>query len=186
LKGSVETGLYGAAYNFVFGAVFIPYTVSRGLLPRFAACQPGVDLRRAYFRYTGLVVAFLALSSVALLLIVPLFRVVYGSEFQEAEEPYRILVGAFFLIGLTTLNYAVLFSQGRSTVAFGIASAGLTTNVVANLVLIPDLAATGAALSMILSEVVVLSAQAVALTQLMSSSSERHTRAVESHTKTAA
>ena len=87
LKGGEATGLYGAAYNFVFGAAFVTYTLSRALLPRFAECDSMAALRRVYQR-SLLVVALLTVGLTGLLLAgLPAFRALYGNGYDARRGP---------------------------------------------------------------------------------------------------
>jgi len=161
LKGEAATGLYGAAYNVAFGAAFLPMMFGRTLLHRFAATDSGSALRAAYAhgaRTTALLAAGL---SAALLVAAPFFRYIYGQEFSGAQAPYLLLVGAQLLYFHTHLNNVFLVALNRAKEVWCLVCAALVLNVGANLVLIPPYETSGAALAMIISESVLLVAQAV-------------------------
>jgi O-antigen/teichoic acid export membrane protein len=163
IAGREATGLYGAAYGFVFGAAFLPYMFSRGLLARFAGAKPGAQLRRTYAGSAGAVVAFLVAYGVVMYAAQPLFLVLYGSNFDPSLEAYKILIVAFIPAGLSTFNYAFLFARGKAVAAATATATGLAANVGLNLLLIPGLGSTGAAVSLVASEGVVLLLQGAAI-----------------------
>jgi O-antigen/teichoic acid export membrane protein len=178
LGGSEAAGLYGAAYNFVFGAIFIPYTLSRGLVPKFASTATS-SLRSTHTHYALIFAVFLCGYALFLLMAKPALGIVYGREFEGASGPYLLLIAAYVLVGFTTLNNSLLVARGRAHAALGALAAGLAANVSANLSLIPQFGPSGAAAALIISESVVLLVQLLAARQILRVAASASTRVRE-------
>ena len=163
LRGSYETGLYGAAYTLTFGAAFVPLMFQRVLLPRLAACGRIEELRDTFVRSVRTVMSGAGAISLCLLVALPLLPKIYGPEYAAARLPFLVLVFVLFVYFATFLNYTLLLARSRNGTALMLAGIALGINVVANLALIPPLGATGAALAALFSECALLGLQGVVI-----------------------
>lgn len=159
MKGDVETGIYGAAYKVYEGVGYLPGVIASVLTPRLSSLY--VTDRAAHRQ---LVVSGLA-GSVALALVVtlagyflaePAIRLLFGSAFVSAAQPFRILcLGLVFVFAIWTLH-ATAISANKERLLVRAALIGLAVNVSVNLYAIPQLGANGAALATVVGELVSL------------------------------
>lgn len=154
-----QAGLYGAAYQLLDRAQFLPAAVLTTLLPLLAAAYPGEEERARRIAAGGF--ELLALVSFPVLAFAvaaaePLLVLLFGDGFADAAPALPVLMGAFVLTALGYLlgNLAlVLGTQGRFV---GIAAAALVFNVAANVVLLPRLGFVAAAWVTLATEVLVV------------------------------
>jgi O-antigen/teichoic acid export membrane protein len=161
LRGSYETGLYGAAYTLTFGAAFIPLMFQRVLLPRLAACGTAEELRDMFMRSVRNVAAVAICVALCLMVALPLLPTIYGPEYEAARPPFLVLIFALVIYFITYVNYTLLLARSRNGTALLLTAIALAINVSANLALIPLLGATGAALAALFSECGLLAAQGI-------------------------
>jgi O-antigen/teichoic acid export membrane protein len=173
LRGTHETGVYGAAYSFAFGLAFVPLMFQRILLPRFAATQEPDELR-ALFRRNARAVGAVALAVACMqVLAMPLLPLVYGAAFRRAQLPFLALVAAQALYFLTHLNYTLLLARSRNATVLQLTIFALIVNIAANFALAPALGASGAALAAVCSEVALLGTQAIVLRRVLAPAPSR-------------
>lgn len=85
-------------------------------------------------------------------------------EYEGAIVPMQIIIITVFVIGLSNiLGMQVLVPLGREKTLLFIEIAGAVTNVIVNLILIPSLGASGAAIGTVAAEIVVTGALIVCL-----------------------
>ncbi len=161
ISGDRALGLYGAAFNFVFGFAFVPLMFGRTMMARFSASADSADLRSLYRRSVVAVLAFGMAISLFLLALTPAFERLYGASFAGARQPYLLLIAAQMLYLATNIHVQFLFGRTAAHIALGLTAAALVLNVGMNLVLIPAFGPTGAALTMIVCESALLVAMAV-------------------------
>jgi len=147
LANANALGLYGAASKIAFLLITVANSYLTVLLPEFSSCVSFDDLKRRQ-RNAGMGVAFIALCILLLgILADPLVRVIFGEEFTEAASVFRIMcAGVIF----TVLGYpfnATLFAMNKSAVFPVISAVSMTTFVIANIYLIPQLGVNGAAIA---------------------------------------
>lgn len=157
-RGTVEAGLYGAAYRLLDQAAFIPMSLTVTLLPLLSRAWPE-DRERAR-RLLQLAVELLAaagLFAVAFAFAAPEASILflYGEEFAPAADALPPLMIAFAVI---CLGYAL----GMYTLVLDLASRfavyaliALILNVAANLWLLPDHSYVAAAWITVATEVLV-------------------------------
>ena len=90
--GSVQAGLYGAAYRILDQIQFIPASVMTTLFPLIAAAYPG-DVRAcaACCRSAGEYLTMASLPALAFTVVAahPIITLLFGSEFAQRRRPYR-------------------------------------------------------------------------------------------------
>ena len=172
LKGDEAAGLYGAAFNFTFGLASATVMLGRAALPRFAAANPGAELRSAYIRTRKLAVLLTLTVSVGLVLILPIFLFAYGEEFSEVKSTYLVLAIVQGLSSLTHLNLIFLLARNRSLVVPATLAGGLSLNMAGNILLIPSYGPLGAAIAMLISEAAMVVAQTVLIARLLAREAE--------------
>lgn len=153
-----QAGLYGAAYQLLDRAQFLPAVVLTTLLPLLAAAH-AVDrerLKRMVVRgFELLALVSLPVFAFSLAAAEPFVVLLFGAEFRDSARVLPILMAAFVLTAFGYLlgNLAlVLGTQGRFV---GIAVAALVLNVAANVALLPQFGFVAAAWVTLATEVLV-------------------------------
>jgi O-antigen/teichoic acid export membrane protein len=167
LSGSEATALYGAAFNLAFGLSFLPLLYARSMLAPFST-PSARQLRTAYAHAAAVTCALVLAITTGLLIIAPAIALLYGAGFAVARSAYLILLAAQAVYLFTHLNAMVFFARGRSGTMWLLSLFALATNVAANVMLIPPYGASGAAAAMVISEAVLLAAQALFLRGVLS------------------
>jgi O-antigen/teichoic acid export membrane protein len=158
IAGSKQAGLYGAVYNVLDQAHFVPISVMTTLAPVLAASWPADRarlLRTA--RLTGELLAIASFGGLAFAIVAsgPVVRLVFGAEFGPAASVLPVLGGAFILICFGYLNGNLLLVLGLQRRLLRISLLALVVNLVGNLILVPLFGFTGAAWMTLATEAVV-------------------------------
>lgn len=160
LVDPVDAGLYAAAYKVV-QLGFIPVRALHGSShPRFLVNNPvlrGEHLGRA-LRFTWPTAAYGLVATLSLIVVAPVVPRVFGSEY---DGTLPLLVGLAPLLVLRTLSMFplnALLGLRRYTLRFVVILATTVLNVVLNVVLISALSVTGAVVSTLVTEVVLIAA----------------------------
>lgn len=150
-----EVGDYGAAWRLVEATMFIPWAFNAAMLPWLSR-----QAEREELLATGSVFGLKVLTAVLMPIGVgyavfapSLIDIIYGSEFEGAVLPLRLLGLMTVLYGINVYASTVLVARLRpGAFARGVAFV-LAFNVVLNVLLIPSYGADGAALAALLSGV---------------------------------
>jgi O-antigen/teichoic acid export membrane protein len=158
IAGSKQAGLYGAVYNVLDQAHFVPISIMTTLAPVLAASWPADRarlLRTA--RLTGELLAIASFGGLAFAIVAsgPVVRLVFGAEFGPAASVLPVLGGAFILICFGYLNGNLLLVLGLQRRLLRISLLALVVNLVGNLILVPLFGFTGAAWMTLATEAVV-------------------------------
>lgn len=155
LGTTAAVGIYGAGYRLLEASLFVPIALTAAFAAMFtylgSDSQPSV---RAVYGY-ALKAAMTLLVPIAAVLIVlagPVLRLFFGDGFGGAVAPLRLLAPAVVLLAIVMLSTSLVVSRRDPSVMVRAFAAALAINVAANLALIPLLGATGAALSMLITE----------------------------------
>lgn len=162
VKGSLAVEQYGAAYSFLNFVLLITPAVTLALFPRMSR-HAATDRPRLAYEY-GFALKVLLVLSVPIMAFTVWFApllisVVTGWKpgyLPDASQALQILIFFLpfsFINGLTQYVLIALDRQTLITRAFGLT---LVFNIAANLLLVPMLGIGGAALTTILSELVLL------------------------------
>ena len=168
MKDNVEVGYYNAAIkikNVLLGVVTSLGTV---LLPR-ASYYIENNMYSEFKRIAGKALNFVVLISFPLCLYFILFAkegvlFLSGDAYTEAILPMQILMPTLIFIGLTNImGIQMLIPLGREKVVLYSEIAGAIVDLVINTILIPIMASSGAAIGTLVAEMVVWTAQYIAL-----------------------
>lgn len=147
-------GRYGAAYRMFDATLFVSIALAATYSPMFTYL--GAAEARAAFR-RSLRAALALLVPVGLVFLVfaePLCRLIFGDAFEASAPALRILAPSVPLLGVVTLSVAVYVARADPRPMVRVTGLAAVVNVVANLALIPPLEEEGAALAMLLTELV--------------------------------
>lgn len=149
LAGDRAVGLYAASYRYLETVLFMTWTVNQAVFPAVAAKPEPWRVRRGVEQGFG-VLALVYLPFAAMLLLRPqgLLGLLYPAEFVDPGTPVlRWLAAAPLAFALGYLASYGLLARGRTGRVLTASAAAAALNLVANLVLVPRLQATGAAVT---------------------------------------
>ncbi len=158
ISGSGAAGLYGAVYNLIDQAHFVPVSVLTSLAPVIAASWPAdrARLLRAS-RLTAELLAVTSLGGLAFTIAAaePVVRLLFGPEFSAAAPALPVLAASFVFISFGYLNGNLLVVLGLQRRLLRISLIALAVNLIGNLILVPLIGFMGAAWMTLATEVVV-------------------------------
>ncbi|TAM73591.1 hypothetical protein EPN44_13335 [bacterium] len=151
-------GAYSAAYRVMEAPRSAPGVVASGFFPeatRLAREGERRQLLQLGTRSLTLVVAAVAPIAVAFA-VAPAFitATLFGSDFTGSAPLLRILAPMPVLMAMNAIAIALVNASGGQTRVAGIFAICTVVNVVANLLMIPHLGATGAAIATVVTEAV--------------------------------
>lgn len=154
-----SVGIYGVAYKFVDVVHFVSTAMMIVTLPVLVRAWPDhPDRFRAGFRR-----AFLILMLAAVLVVVefllfadPVIEILYGSDYRAGAGATRIVVAAEGIAFFGALVFTALVATGRHRLYPVVTFVGVALNVGLNLWLIPAWSYQGAAVTTLVTEVVVV------------------------------
>ncbi len=157
LRGSVEAGLYGAAYKPFESLLFVPITFLSVVFPVLSVYhrdRPGelLDVLGRFFK--ALLLIGWPMSVGIFILAHPLTRLLLGSDFTDSEPALRILA---LTLGFAFVNNAFIgaLSATDHQSSFTWAAAwSLAANLTLNLTLIPIFGYIGASWATVATEIV--------------------------------
>lgn len=157
--GSSSVGMYDAAVRLTEMWVFFPSIIIASLFPAIANAYQS-DKKAYTRRFKALI--FLALGIITLM-ILPIFilapaivSLVFGNAFTETAPILRIYVWSGIGITVVALAQSYLVIENRAEQFLAITLTGAITNVLLNMLLIPQLGMQGSAIATLVSFVVML------------------------------
>jgi O-antigen/teichoic acid export membrane protein len=156
LKGEDDVAIYGLAYRVLEGLMVLPAYFMLALFPEIARLTGQRE------RVDGIVTAALGVMEAIALPMVLVFavfaqdviRVIAGEEFSDAAWVLRILTLALGVSYLNGVYGNALPALGRQNQLFRWSLVVLGANLIVNLALIPPFGVVGAAVAVVLSELV--------------------------------
>lgn len=156
LRGSFETGIYGAAYKFLEAVIFIPSTFAIALFPllvrRFDTHIRLVE--NTYYNSLKILVSLAMIITLGYVLLLPLLIKFLLPQYQQSIEAIKILSLTIPFMFAHTPGVLVLLSTNKflKTIVY-ISFGTLAFNIAVNLLLIPSLGYIGASIATVLSEI---------------------------------
>lgn len=145
LLGPGAVGVYGIAVTFAQVAMFVPNALGAILMPKVAGEQDAgaVVARVSRLVWPMAVAVAAAVAAVA----VPVIPLVFGQPFAGAVGPLVALVPAMGAYALLLAVQAYLVGVGRPGDALAAVVAGVSVNLIANVILLSRIGITGAGLA---------------------------------------
>jgi O-antigen/teichoic acid export membrane protein len=153
-------GIYQIGYKFSDLLAFMAPALLGAVLPLLIRAWPdAIDSFHHTFRQAFIIfVAFGAFAVVMFsVMCAPTIHLLYKPGYWSAVRPARLLVAGQALNLFTQLTFVSLVASGRRKIYPIATLTGVIVNVTLNFILIPRYSATGAGISTILTEVIVLS-----------------------------
>jgi O-antigen/teichoic acid export membrane protein len=156
IAGNHEVGIYGAAFRLLESTMFLSWSFGSAIFPWLSRkhVENQTQLARGY--ELGLVVMLALLTPISLgfiLLAKPIIHLLYGTSYDGAITPLRLLGVVVISYGINSLTNLTLTAHDRPGLMNRIVVVAVIQNVGMNLVLIPPYGATGAALTAAVSGV---------------------------------
>jgi O-antigen/teichoic acid export membrane protein len=148
LRGPADVGQYSVAVRVAESLYFLPVVLANTFLPRIGRgsgrfeSDPGL---RQLYRSAWLLGVGMALTS--MLALPPLVPLVFGDEFLPAQAALVWLGPAAFAVATGCASGAWLNTQGHQKLIAQRSAIGALVNIVLNLLLIPRMGFSGAALA---------------------------------------
>jgi len=157
LATAAAVGIYGAAYRLFEATLFISISIYGAFSAQYTYL--GLDTRptvgAVFGRSVKLSLSLLVPCAVVYgILAEPLCRLFFGAELEVAAEPLRIIAPIVVLHGLIVLASTLILGRGDPRITVGAMAVAAVLNLALNLALIPSLEGNGAALAMLISEIV--------------------------------
>lgn len=149
-------GLYSASARLTTPLLFLPHAVSVSLLPLLSRYYEQADGKISLVFHLGLKVTMLmalALAIATTFLATDIIRLLYSSAYDDSAAPLAVLMWSQAFLFLNFFFTNVLTAVNQQRIASYAAAAMLITNVLANLILIPQFGIVGAAWSKLVASV---------------------------------
>jgi O-antigen/teichoic acid export membrane protein len=162
--GAHEAGVYASAYRLLDASNMIAFLFSGLLLPIFSRM---IKLRQNVEEMVRLAVSLLVIPAIIVATCSYFFsyeimNLLYnGNHIEESAKVFRILMCCFIPISSTYIFGTLLTANGNLRQLNFMASTGMLMNIILNLILIPKMSATGAAISSITTQVFTALAQII-------------------------
>lgn len=157
LATSAAVGRYGAAYRLLEATFFVTFSIGGAFGAMFASLDERTTptVNESFQRALKLALVVLSPCAVALALLAePLSRLFFGPAFAAAAESLRLLAPVVVLMSVAQISAWLSLSRRRLATVVRLSGLILLANLSLNIALIPTLADRGAALAMLLTEVV--------------------------------
>jgi O-antigen/teichoic acid export membrane protein len=141
-----EVGVYAAAFRLVEGTLFISWAVAASVLPWLSRQTDVADVSRGYeLGVKAITTVLMPIGLGFVLLATPLIHLLYGTAYDDAVTPLRLLGVLTVLYGANSMASTVLISRDRPQDFTRIAVWVTAFNIVLNVILIPSYGANAAA-----------------------------------------
>ncbi len=152
-----DAGIYAVATRLIQLGLFVAASIGQVAQPMFSSLLAEGHHQRTstvYQTATGWLVAITWPQYLAIAIFAPLLLGIFGPEFAEGSTVVVILAGSAMIGSAAGPVDMLLLMAGKSTWSLGNTAVTLTSNVVLNLILIPQFGIEGAALAWAASRVI--------------------------------
>jgi len=160
IKGEEAVGIYNAAYILVDGFLIISGIFAMALFPLFSRLysRSANDLKGAYEKSLNFII-FLSLPVIVSIALLAdrIVLLLYGQGFESTAFVMRFLSCTAFLAVFGAVNGYLIITIDKQKIMPYVCGFGLLLNLVLNFTLIPRLSYIGAAMSSVITELVMLS-----------------------------
>ena len=158
MNKTTEIGVYAASYRCI--TVFSPFLVAMqwSVYPEFSRAWPDFSKIRGTAMNLSLI-SFVAFGGAGLLLYAfagPVLVLLYGEEYRSGAQYLQALAWILPIQGLRAIFRQIVYAWRQQRVDTGNLALAVTTNVVFDIVLIPNYGALGCAVSSLAAELVFL------------------------------
>jgi len=154
MRGNAEVGIYSAAVRLSEVWYFIPTAIATSVYPTIVASKEvdeGLYLNRIQMLYDYTVWIFLIIAAPISLLSGPLVTLLFGPDYREAGIILAIHIWSSIFVSLGVARGKWLVTEGLMRFAMLTQMMGCISNILLNLLLIPKMGGTGAAIATLIS-----------------------------------
>jgi len=155
MEGDAVVGWYNAAYNLIFGLMFIQGSFNTAIFPVLSQLHVTStnSFRMVYERsFKFLFCIGLPIAVGTTLLAKRIILLLYGKEYSNAAGALQILIWAMAFIFVNGLLGNMLVATNKQKQLANIVGGGAVLNIALNALLIPSLSYKGAAIATVTSE----------------------------------
>ncbi|MBI4040210.1 flippase [Candidatus Daviesbacteria bacterium] len=159
IKGSYDTGIYGAAYKFLEALVFIPGSLALTLFPVMAKLHEidNAQIKSLYLKIMGLMSVLGLLVAIVFILILPIVIRIFLPAYLSSIQVIQVLaISIPFMFVHVPASQVLLSSNKYLKPIILISVANLAFNVILNLIYIPMFGYMAAAWITVASDVLSL------------------------------
>jgi O-antigen/teichoic acid export membrane protein len=161
LSTQAAVGRYGSAYRLLESTMFVGWALYGAFSAMYAYLgrdsEPSVG--SVYQRSIKVALVLLVPCAVAFgVLAEPICALVFGADFRAAAPSLRLLAPVVVMLCLVTLSGSLIASRMTPRPLVRLTASAVVLNVLLNLALIPSMDDRGAALAMLLTEIVFVAA----------------------------
>lgn len=155
MQGDAVVGWYNAAYQIIFGLMFIPAAFVGSIFPLMSKYYKSSEesLKRTYnigFKY--LLIVAIPIMVMGFMFADKIILFLYNLEYAPSISAFRALILVIPIIFLTSLFGPTLQSINKQRIVSYVAGFNALLNVVLNIILIPTYSYIGAAIATVLTE----------------------------------
>lgn len=157
-KNEVDVGLYNAAYKLYDGSLIVGFAFYYALLPLLS--RSFMENKNKHIWMTGKSIKYTLLTT-SLIAVLPylfapwIIKGLYGVIFIDSSSVLRVLMVGFAFSCMNIVFKCIFISINRLYAVMWLSFIGLAFNILINFILIPFYSYIGAALSTVLSEMLV-------------------------------
>ncbi|MCK5475600.1 MAG: oligosaccharide flippase family protein [Candidatus Pacebacteria bacterium] len=153
--GTSEVGVYSIDVKFVDLIYLLPAIIGTILFSEVASqSNEKKELTKKVFRLTFYFL--ITLCFFVGLIFEPMILFLYGEEFIKAITPFFYLIPGIIALGLSTILMQDLAGRGLPAIVYIAPAVSLVVNVVLNIILIPKMGISGAAISSSVSYILMM------------------------------
>lgn len=152
--GSRQAGIYAQAYRLLDAANMIAYLFASLLLPMFSHMLKHKENIRSLLQlsYALIAVPAILVATVSIFYRNEIMDLLYLENIGESATIFALLMSCFYAISTTYIFGTLLTANGNLRQLNIMAAMGMAVNIVLNLIMIPWLEATGAAISSLITQ----------------------------------
>lgn len=156
-KGNYATGLYSISYTFIGFLLSILAIINTTFLPvlsNFSTDKP--KLEAIVKKYLYLLYLFIIPVTIGGIYLAPkIISLVFGSQYLGGTLAFQLIMFFFLLNAIGVVNYYLLITNNLEKYSLKLLGLSAATNILLNLIFIPWLGIVGAAITTIISEIVI-------------------------------
>jgi PST family polysaccharide transporter len=155
--GDVETGIYSAATRISEAWYFIPVAITSSVSPMLMKSkEKGEEI---YLKRLGMLFNLLSALTIFVAIIVTLFSagiisILFGEEYARSASVLSVHVWAGVFVALGVSQSVWLINEGYTKFAMARTVAGMVSNIILNIFMIPVYGAIGAAVATVISYII--------------------------------
>lgn len=159
MRGTVEAGLYTAAYKLLMFLLLIDRVFSMVILPLisryYKESREKLDGILS-IAVKAVIIVVLPLSAGGTVLALPIMRLIYGEGYTSSAPVLQILIWALAITTIGSIYTQGLIATGKEKkYAFAMVT-GTAANIILNIFMIPTLGMIGAAVATVCSEILMV------------------------------